>query len=396
MTSTITITLNKPHKQQDAILRDKTRFRVLCIGRRWGKTEILIIAMIHRLLSGQSVWFCSPTNKNNKNVFPKVKAALQGFPNLYVNHTDYTIRSPNGGVIQFVSLHDADNLRGVGLDHIFIDEAAYIKSGVWDTVLRPMLATTGGGATFASTPNGTGNDFHKLYLRGLDPNEPNWVTYHLPSHTSPLIPDSELDDIRRNTPERAYQQEYLAQFLEDGGAVFRNLSACIKEPPSRYNRVVFGVDWGRINDYTVIVALDMDTGIVLEIDRFNQIDWTLQRGRLQAMYNRYKPLSVLAEKNSIGDPNIEELKKLGIPVKPFNTTHTSKAEIINALSLAFEQNDIGIPNDPILLNELQAFTVERLASGSYRYTAPSGLHDDTVIALALANKARSVPAKVFI
>jgi len=114
------------------------------------------------------------------------------------------------------------------------------------------------------------------------------------------------------------------------------------------------------------------------------------------MYNRYKPLSVLAEKNSIGDPNIEELKKLGMPVKPFNTTHTSKAEIINALSLAFEQNDIGIPNDPILLNELQAFTVERLASGSYRYTAPSGLHDDTVIALALANKARSVPAKVFI
>lgn len=375
---------------------DRTRFRVLCIGRRWGKTEVLIIAMVNRLLKGQRIWFCSPTNRNNKQVFPKLKKALAGIPEIYINNSDYIIELPNGGHVQFISLHEPDNLRGTGLDHIFIDEAGFIKQGVWDAVLRPMLLTTQGGATFASTPNGTGTDFHTWYTRGLDPLEPNWKTYHLPSHSSPLIPSDELDDIKRHTPERAYRQEYLAEFLDDGGAVFRNLKACIQPPPERWGRVVFGIDWGRVNDYTVIVAMDADTGRMIAMDRFNQIDWTLQRARLEAMATQYRPFTILAEQNSIGDVNIEELKKSGLPVKPFKTTAQSKAEIINMLSLGLEQGDIGILDDEQVISELQNYTVERLPSGAFRYTAPSGLHDDIVMALALANKARALPSRIFV
>lgn len=394
--ATATISLNKPHQAQRDILMDRTRFRVLCIGRRWGKTEVLIIAMVNRLLKGQRIWFCSPTNRNNKQVFPKLKKALAGIPDIYINNSDYIIELPNGGHVQFISLHEPDNLRGTGLDHIFIDEAGFIKQGVWDAVLRPMLLTTQGGATFASTPNGTGTDFHTWYTRGLDPLEPNWKTYHLPSHSSPLIPADELDDIKRHTPERAYRQEYLAEFLDDGGAVFRNLRACIQPPPERWGRVVFGIDWGRVNDYTVIVAMDADTGHMLAMDRFNQIDWTLQRARLEAMATQYKPFTILAEQNSIGDVNIEELKKSGLPVKPFKTTAQSKAEIINMLSLGLEQGDIGILDDEQVISELQNYTVERLPSGAFRYTAPSGLHDDIVMALALANKARALPSRIFV
>lgn len=394
--ATATISLNKPHQAQREILMDRARFRVLCIGRRWGKTEVLIIAMVNRLLKGQRIWFCSPTNRNNKQVFPKLKKALAGIPDIYINNSDYIIELPNGGHVQFISLHEPDNLRGTGLDHIFIDEAGFIKQGVWDAVLRPMLLTTQGGATFASTPNGTGTDFHAWYTRGLDPLEPNWKTYHLPSHSSPLIPADELDDIKRHTPERAYRQEYLAEFLDDGGAVFRNLRACIQPPPERWGRVVFGVDWGRVNDYTVIVAMDADTGRMIAMDRFNQIDWTLQRARLEAMATQYRPFTILAEQNSIGDVNIEELKKSGLPVKPFKTTAQSKAEIINMLSLGLEQGDIGILDDEQVISELQNYTIERLPSGAFRYTAPSGLHDDIVMALALANKARALPSRIFV
>ena len=384
---TVGITVKEPHDLQADILTDKTRFRVLCIGRRWGKTETLILAMVHRLVDGQRLWFCSPTHQNNKRVFPKVKQALKGVPKLYVNNSDLIISLPDGGHLQFVSLHEPDNLRGEGLDHIFIDEAAFIKNGIWDEILRPMLATTGGGATFSSSPNGTGNDFHTLYLRGLDPQQPNWKTFHAPSSTSPLIPGSELEDIKRHTPERVYLQEYEAIFLDDGGAVFRNLEACISDPPTVYKRVCFGVDWGRTNDYTVIVALDMDSGKMLEMQRFNQIDWTLQRDRLITMYTRYKPVVILAESNSIGAPNIEELQKRGLPVTPFATTAQSKKDLINTLALNLEQETVGILNDPILLGELKAYTVEALPSGNFRYNAPAGLHDDCVIALALANYA---------
>jgi hypothetical protein len=74
----------------------------------------------------------------------------------------------------------------------------------------------------------------------------------------------------------------------------------------------------------------------------------------------------------------------GLPVRPFTTTHQSKAPLIDALALAVERREIALLPDAVMLNELVAYTLERLPGGGYRYTAPAGGHDDTVIALALA------------
>lgn len=382
--TTAKITLNEPFDKQKIILKDKTRFRVLAIGRRWGKTEILIISMIYRLLRGEVIWFCSPTHKNNKRVFAKIVGIVRRVPGIYINKSDLLIIFPGGGKLEFISLENPDNVRGEGLHHLYIDEAAFIKQGVFDTVLRPMLVTSKGGATFGSSPNGTGNDFHAMYMRGLDPLATEWVTYHEPSSTSPFVSQVELDDIQRNTPERVFKQEYLAEFLDDGGAVFRNLTACIVEAPKGTGEIVFGVDWGKDNDYTVITAIDRKTGHVVDIDRFNQIGWSLQRGRLVAMYEKWKPSVVWAEENSIGSPNIEALQQEGLPVRAFQTTSKSKAPLIEALALAFERQQIGIPNNPLLLGELQSYTLTRTSSGNYTYSAPSGLHDDMVMSLALS------------
>ncbi len=87
---------------------------------------------------------------------------------------------------------------------------------------------------------------------------------------------------------------------------------------------------------------------------------------------------------SIGQPIIEQILRDGLPVQAFTTTNASKAEVIEALALAFEQGTIAILNDPVLLGELQAFAAEQLPSGMLRYAAPQGGHDDTVISLALA------------
>jgi len=74
----------------------------------------------------------------------------------------------------------------------------------------------------------------------------------------------------------------------------------------------------------------------------------------------------------------------GLPVAGFLTTGPSKAGIIQGLALAFERETIRIPNDPVLIGELQAFEGSRSPSGNMRYGAPAGLHDDTVMALAIA------------
>jgi hypothetical protein len=75
---------------------------------------------------------------------------------------------------------------------------------------------------------------------------------------------------------------------------------------------------------------------------------------------------------------------MAISVVGYQFTNASKAVAIEALALAFERGEIAIPDDPVLIAELLEFTGEQRAGGLLRYSAPEGLHDDCVIALALA------------
>ena len=172
------------------------------------------------------------------------------------------------------------------------------------------------------------------------------------------------------------------------GAVFRNIDAVLTAPldpqPDPSRRVVIGVDWGRDADYTVCVVLDADSCRMLAIDRFNGLSWAASRARVAGISRRWHAAAVWAESNSIGQPNIEALQAEGVPVRPFITTLRSKQTLIDALAVAIEQASIALQPDPVLLNELRLFRLHALPGGGYRYAAPSGAHDDAVIALALA------------
>lgn len=147
---------------------------------------------------------------------------------------------------------------------------------------------------------------------------------------------------------------------------------------------VIGVDWGRHNDFTVFTVVDAKERAVVAVDRFTDIDYAVQLGRLQALHQRFPKAPILAESNSMGGPLIEQLQRLRLPVRPFQTTAASKTEAIEALALAFEQGSIRIPQVKWLTDELMAFDQERLASGAMRYAAPRGGHDDGVMSLAIA------------
>jgi hypothetical protein len=73
-----------------------------------------------------------------------------------------------------------------------------------------------------------------------------------------------------------------------------------------------------------------------------------------------------------------------LPVRAFQMTHASKAPLIEGLALAIERGDIRLLNEETLIGELISYGMTRLPGGGYRYSAPSGGHDDSVIALALA------------
>jgi hypothetical protein len=86
-----------------------------------------------------------------------------------------------------------------------------------------------------------------------------------------------------------------------------------------------------------------------------------------------------------------DLRNMGSPeiVEGFITTNSTKEAIIQALQLAFEKSEIQIPDDAILIGELQSFEAQVLPqSGLTRYSAPSGGHDDLIISLASAWEGR--------
>ena len=154
--------------------------------------------------------------------------------------------------------------------------------------------------------------------------------------------------------------------------------------PQPKGQYVAGVDWGLSRSYTAIVVLDEARRAVVAWDRFRGMSWTRQQARLQAMHARWGLRLIRAESNSMGSPNIEALQQAGLPLVSFQTTATSKRALIDALALAIERKQIALLPDETLLNELASYRAQLLPGGGVRYGAPPGLHDDLVMALALA------------
>ena len=290
-------------------------------------------------------------------------------------------------MIALRSAHNPDSLRGEGLDLVLLDEAAFMDPSIWAAVVRPMLVTSRGKALVLSTPNGS-NWFRDLYQLGSDPLQTDWESFHFPTAANPLIAQAELEEIQRVTPEHVWKAEYLAQFADTGNQVFRRIHDAVAADgyphPQPGHTYVAGIDWGRSNDFTAIAIIDTTDAKMMALERFNQVGWDLQRDRLKTLVDHWRPQIIWAEANSIGEPNIDALLRDGLPVKPFVTTAKSKPPLIESLALAIERGDIRLLNDPVLLNELENFSLERLPGGSWRYGAPPGSHDDTVIATALA------------
>jgi hypothetical protein len=145
-----------------------------------------------------------------------------------------------------------------------------------------------------------------------------------------------------------------------------------------------GVDWGKQNDFTCISVGCADCKVEIAIDRFNQIDYIFQRARLTALQDKVRAGVILAESNSIGEPVIEVLQREGLPVRGFQTTAQTKPPLIENLALICERAEWQFIPDAIWRGEMEAF--ERTVSpttGRSSYSAPDGVHDDTVIARAL-------------
>ena len=378
------------HAAQAKVDVELARFNVFDCGRRWGKSLYLADKLIDVALDGWPVAWFAPTYKLLREAWRDIKGRLAEIT-VARSEQEYRLEIMGGGVIDMWTLTDENAGRGRKYKRVAIDEAALCSKlmAAWTGAIRPTLTDYKGDAFFGSTPKGR-NAFWQMYQWGLDPEQPDWRSWQFPTVSNPYIDPSEVESARHGIPERIFAQEYLAQFLDDAGGVFRRVvdaATLDEQEPIEGHQYVMGVDWGKLNDFTVITVGDLTTNQIAKVDRFNQISYRFQRGRLGVLNDLYHPTVIMAETNSMGEAIIDELQGDGLPVVKFTTTNATKAAIIENLSLAFEQGDFRILNDPVLIGELQAYEMERTPSGATKYAAPEGMHDDMVMSLALCYSA---------
>lgn len=390
---TLEVTLPRPLEWQAQVKAERRRYNTICVGRRAGKTVLLQDLCVEPEVLPYPVGWFAPSYKDMLEVWREVSARLAPIATR-VNASDRRIENVAGGVLEFWSLDNVNAGRGRKYRRVVVDECAFVPNlmDAWNFSIRPTLVDYTGDAWFASTPKGR-NGFWQLWQMEAS-GDPDWRSWQMPSSVNPKLPASELDAMRKTMPERVYQQEIEAAFLDDAGGIFLRVMAAAtaehQDAPNPDHTYAMGVDWAREKDWTVLTVIDVTTKSIATIDRFNQIDYVLQMGRLKAMVNRFHPKIVFAEENSMGAPLIDVLRRSHIPIQPFTTTNATKFAIIDALSQAFAEGEIRIIPDQTLINELQSFEQEKLPSGVFRFSAPEGMHDDMVMSLALAWQA--VPA----
>lgn len=389
---TLMMELPQLYPAQLAIKAQQKRFNVLDIGRRAGKTYLGVHLALEAAGRGRRVGWFSPRYKYLLDVWRDFELITKPFRKS-ISTQDRRIELKNGGVLECWSLEDQDAGRSRSYHLALIDEAAMVPTleTSWTKAIRPTLSQWRGGAWFLSTPKGL-NYFYELFNQTGQPGYEEWQSWQMPSSVNPYLPAEEIEVAQKELPEMVFRQEYLAEFISSDGSVFRGVDLVLTAPEStpaehKHHHLVGGVDWGKSHDFTAISIFCTDCATEVALDRFNDIGWDFQRGRLSALAEKWNVAELLVETNSIGDPNLAELRKI-LPDDMIaigkNMNSKTKPKYVQDLAVAIEhRRGKWLPHRQGRF-ELVSYQAETLTSGYTRYQAPEGGYDDTVVARMLA------------
>lgn len=336
---------------------------------------------------GKAAWIV-PGYKNGRPLWRWMRATFAGLAQagkVEISKADQVITTHRGGFFSIYSEDNIDSARGEWFHVIVNDEAAKFREESRYDVIEPLVADSDGDIIDISTPRGR-NWFWREAIRADGEQQ---AFFHAPTsdNPSPAIRKA-AQTAKEKLPERSYRQEWLAEFVDDGGSVYRYVREAATAQPHLHRQdnamYVGGIDWALSHDFTVFSIVDAATKSLVYVDRFNGVDYSMQRERIIATCQRFGVPVIYAESNAMGKPNNDELRKAGLPVWDFVTTNATKAEIVETLASSFERRDIRILDDPQLIAELESFESDRTPSGMTKYNAPDGMHDDMAMSLAIA------------
>ena len=370
---------------QLSILDSKARYTVTEAATKTGKTASHVIWLLEealKLKANQNVWWVAPVFSQSEIAFNRMRHQVTRRDLFKVNESKLQLTLPTGAVIQFKSAEKPDNLFGEDVFAAVFDEFTRAREESW-FALRSTLTSTHGKCKFIGNVKGKKNWGYKMGQRAKN-GEPDYEYHKITAYDAARYPEltgmtiQEIDQAKRDLPEYVFNELYLAEANDDAANPFgidkirMNVTVMSLDEP-----ICFGVDLAKSTDWTVIIGLDK-MGRVSYFERF-QKDWQQTQHRVIEVIGK-KPAKI--DSTGVGDPIVEEIQRLCPRAEGIKFTNQSKQQLMEGLAVAIQKGDVRYPQG-MIVDELEQFEFH-YSNFAVKYSAPQGVHDDCVCALALA------------
>lgn len=427
-----------PDPVQASILETESKRVILNCTRQWGKSTIVALRAVWHALTqpGSLVLTVSPSERQSGELLAKARRFLRGLPIRRDPGVRSSIVLPNGSRLLGLAAVD-DTIRCFSVSMLILDEAARIPDDVYDAVL-PMLAATNGSLWLVSTPAGQRGFFWEEWMRG-----DSWLRVSVPATECPRISPEFLDEMHRKRGRDRFRQEYLCQFhsaddrlfdrddldsllaldvpalkrsaSRDQPAAFPFQALSLNTPSSGPRHFYIGLDLGKLADYSAVAVVErilskdgLDRVSFRPVFRHRHVLRHLERIRLGTAYPRvvarvgeiieqlalHGCVTLAVDATGLGEPVVDSLKLAGLnaalmPIvltgadhttKPNSTWHVPKKDLLIGLQGMVARRDLELARDLECRDDL----IEEMVNMGRSLKAPRGLHDDLVIAVALA------------
>lgn len=270
------------HPAQLEIYQSPARFKVICAGRRFGKSELSILSMMYFALlkpSSKVVYFAPTITQardivwNNLKTYSKEAGIWAGDPN--ESRMEIPIKNidskgnvlPTTSIIWLRGTENIESARGNKIDYLVVDEVASMRNWgyIWADVLRPTLTDSKGQAMFISTPKGF-NHFYEMFNRANE--DTDYAAFKFTTYDNPFIPVDEIEKAKLEVDSDTFKQEFMAEFVSVSGQVYKDFDVTRQFKVVEYDpylEVNVSMDFG-VNDPTSIIWIQPNGGEFRIID----------------------------------------------------------------------------------------------------------------------------------
>lgn len=315
------------------------RFNVLVTHRQMGKTVCAINHIIKMALQNPlknaRYFYVAPFLKQAKMLaWDYLKRFSRPFnqipdPNnpgkflniLKINEAELSVSVPGKFTVYICGADNEDALRGTYADGVVLDEYGDIKPHIYDEIIRPMLLSREGWTLFFGTPKGQ-NQFYDVYCRAVREMQKSgskwWAGMYRADQTGVISP-KELEQIKAQTPENTFRQEYLCDFAASAeDCVFTQdiLDACEKaDLPYMGGERVAALDVARYGDDSCVLAVFENCGALkwreTAVENWNGKDTMYTVGRVLDAARTYKFERLAVDADGLGGGVADRMRETG-------------------------------------------------------------------------------------